>query len=253
MFEIGNVRRQNILLLQRHKGHLMSEQITLNAIDGQFAAYVARPCIRHAPVVIVLQEIFGVNADIRGMCDELAEHGFITIAPDLFWRAKPGLDLNSWSEAEWSEALAIHKSYNLDEGISDVRTAIDAGRVIEGASGKVGVMGFCLGGLMTLLTAARGDIDAAVEYYGGETENYLSEAPAVKAPMLIHLAEEDEYISKAAQGKIKAAFANSANVAIHSYAGCNHAFARHTGAHYDAAAARLANERTLAFLSKNLR
>ncbi|UPT95347.1 dienelactone hydrolase family protein [Bradyrhizobium barranii subsp. apii] len=231
----------------------MSEHITLSAADGQFAAYVARPCARHAPAVIVLQEIFGVNADIRGMCDELAEHGFIAIAPDLFWRTKPGLDLNSWSEAEWSEALAVYKSYNLDEGVSDVSTAIEAGRVIDGSIGKVGVMGFCLGGLMTFLTAARSEVDAAVEYYGGETENHLSEASAVKAPMLIHLAEEDEYISKEAQGKIRAAFANSANVRIHTYAGCNHAFARHTGAHYDAAAARLANERTLAFLSKKLR
>jgi carboxymethylenebutenolidase len=231
----------------------MSEQITLSAADGQFAAYVARPCARHAPAVIVLQEIFGVNADIRGMCDELAEHGFIAIAPDLFWRAKPGLDLNSWSEAEWSEALAIYKSYNLNEGVSDVRTAIDAGRVIAGSTGKVGVMGFCLGGLLTFLTTARSKVDAAVEYYGGDTENHLSEAPSVNTPMLIHLAEEDEYISKEAQARIMAAFTNSANVGIHTYAGCNHAFARHTGAHYNAAAAHLANERTVAFLSKNLR
>lgn len=231
----------------------MSEHIVLSTADGQFAAYVARPSARHAPVVIVLQEIFGVNADIRGMCDELAEHGYIAMAPDLFWRTKPGLDLNSWSEAEWTEALAIYKSYNLDQGISDVRTAIDAGRTIVGASGKVAVMGFCLGGLMSFLTAARSDVDAVIEYYGGDTENHLSEAPSVRAPMLVHLAEEDEYISKEAQAKIKAAFANSANVGIYSYPGCSHAFARHTGAHYDAAAAHLANERTLAFLSKNLR
>jgi carboxymethylenebutenolidase len=242
-----------IRLLPQHEGPFMREQIMLSASDGQFAAYVARPSARHAPVVIVLQEIFGVNDDIRGMCDELAEHGFIAIAPDLFWRTKPGLDLNSWSEAEWSEALAIYNSYNLDEGVSDVRTAIDAGRVIEGSTGKVGVMGFCLGGLTTFLTAARNEVNAAVEYYGGETENHLSEAPAVKAPLLIHLAEEDEYISKEAQDKIKAAFANSSNVRIYTYAGCNHAFARPTGAHYNAAAAHMANERTLAFLTKNLR
>jgi len=231
----------------------MSEQIRLSGADGEFAAYVARPCARHAPVLIVLQEIFGVNTDIRGMCDELAEHGFIAMAPDLFWRTNPGLDLNSWSEAEWAEALAIYKSYNLDQGITDVRTAIDAGRSIEGSSGKVGVMGFCLGGLMSFLTAARAKLDAAVEYYGGGTENHLSEAAAVNAPLLMHLGEEDEYISKEAQRQIKAAFANSSNVEIYSYPGCSHAFARHTGAHYDAAAARLANERTLAFLSKHLR
>jgi carboxymethylenebutenolidase len=235
------------------KGKCMSERIALPTEDGTFGAYVARPGVEPAPVVIVLQEIFGVNADIREMCDELAEQGFIAIAPDLFWRTRPGLDLNSWSEAEWAEALAIYKSYDLNKGIGDVRVAIEAARTIDGSSGKVGVMGFCLGGLMSFLTAARSKVDAAVEYYGGETENYLSEASVVKTPLLMHLGEEDEYISKVAQKKIKAAFSGILNVEIYSYVGCSHAFARHTGAHYDAAAAGLAHERTLVFFSKNLR
>ena len=113
-------------------------------------------------------------------------------------------------------------------------------------------MGFCLGGLMTFLTAAREKIDAAVAYHGGDTEKYLDEAHKITAPMLMHLAEEDEFISKEAQTKIKAALSNKPNVKIYSYPGCNHAFARHTGTHYNAAAAAKANGRTWQFLHDHL-
>jgi carboxymethylenebutenolidase len=230
----------------------MSERIKVTVADGQFSAYVARPSQRHAPVVVVIQEMFGVNEDIRGMCDELAEHGFIAIAPDLFWRSNPESEFNWWSDAESSEALAIYKSYDVDDGANDIQAAVEIGRSIKGASGKVAVMGFCLGGLMAFLTAARSTVDAAVDYYGEGTENYLAEAGAVRVPMLIHLAEEDEFISKDAQARIKAAFASNSHVEIYSYLGCNHAFARQAGKHYDANATHLASERTLAFLSLNL-
>jgi carboxymethylenebutenolidase len=120
-------------------------------------------------------------------------------------------------------------------------------------SGKVGVMGFCLGGLMTFLTAARGNVDCAVAYYGGGTENRLNESDTVTVPMLMHLGEEDEFISKDAQRKIKEAFTDNPHVEIHSYPGCSHAFARHTGVHYDPAAASIANGRTWAFFAKHLR
>ena len=113
-------------------------------------------------------------------------------------------------------------------------------------------MGFCLGGLMAFLTAAREQIDAAVAYHGGETEKYLDEAGKITAPMLMHLAEEDESISKDAQAKIKAALSGKPNIEIYSYPGCNHAFARHTGTHYDAAAATKANGRTWQFLGEHL-
>jgi carboxymethylenebutenolidase len=113
-------------------------------------------------------------------------------------------------------------------------------------------MGFCLGGLMSFLTAAREKIDAAVAYHGGETEKYLDEADKITAPMLMHLAEEDEFISKEAQTKIKAALSKKPNVKIYSYPGCNHAFARHTGTHYNAAAAAKANGRTWQFLHDHL-
>jgi carboxymethylenebutenolidase len=164
-----------------------------------------------------------------------------------------GVDLSHWTEAEWKKGLSLYDAYDFDVGVSDIADTMAAARTLGGASGKVGVMGFCLGGLMTFLTAARGNADAAVAYYGGGTENHLSEAGAVMVPMLMHLGEEDEFISKDAQRKIKEAFAGNAHVQIHSYSGRSHAFARHTGIHYDPAAASLANAGTLAFFDVHLR
>src|SRR5580658_9700229 len=147
----------------------MNDRVTIEGRDGVFGAYISRPKTLPAPNVVVLHEVFGVNADIRKTCDELAEQGLIAVAPDLFWRQEPGLDLNHGSEAEWKRGLALNAAYDRDKGVHDViDTAHAAGR-LEGASGKVGVMGFCLGGLMTFLTAAREKIDAAVAYHGGDT------------------------------------------------------------------------------------
>ena len=220
--------------------------------DGSFDAYVARPTANVAPAVVVLQEIFGVNADIRATCDELAKRGFIAVAPDLFWRDAPGLDLNSWSEAEWTQGLGLYKAYDLDRGVRDIAATVEATRTIDGSNGRAGVMGFCLGGLMSYLTAARSPIDAAVVYYGGNTDGHLDEAGRVSAPLLMHLGEEDEFISKDAQNAIAAAFAGKPNVKIYTYPGCSHAFARHSGVHYDASAAATANARTFAFLEDHL-
>jgi carboxymethylenebutenolidase len=230
----------------------MGEYQKLLTNEGQFTIYVDRPSPDPAPVVVVLQEIFGINNDLRASCHELAARGFIAISPDLFWRKESDLDLNEWSESDWKKGLTLYASYDFDAGARDIAAVVQMARGMAGANGRVGVMGYCLGGLMTYLTAARTDVDAAVEYYGGGTEKYLGEAPNINAPMVIHLAEEDEFISKEAQADIKRAFSAQANVSVFSYPGCNHAFARHTGTHYDAAATTQANERTYAFLDQHL-
>jgi len=230
----------------------MSQTIEIQTEGGAFAAYVARPSSAPAPVVVVLHEIFGVNADIRQTCRELADAGFIAIAPELFWRQERGVELNTLSDAEWKKGFALYTAYDRDTGVRDIVATMRAAEQLEGASGKVAVMGFCLGGLMTYLTAARHTVDAAVAYHGGDTERYLDEARAITAPLLMHLADEDEFISKDAQSQIKAALASVPAATIYSYPGCNHAFARHGGAHYDAQAASLANGRTRSFLAKHL-
>ena len=232
----------------------MKNQITINGQNGAFAAYIARPESSPAPAIVVLQELFGVNADIREHCDELAERGFIAVAPDLFWRQEPGVDLSVNSEADWQHGLRLYQAYNRDAGAEDVRDTVEAVVRMPECTGNVAVLGYCLGALMTFLTAVRyAVVDAAVAYHGGDTEKYLNEIDGLHAPLLMHLGEEDEFISKTAQAEIKAALAENSNATVYSYPGQCHAFSRHNGAHYNAAAAALANERTSAFLNRHLR
>jgi carboxymethylenebutenolidase len=232
----------------------MKDRITIEGHDGAFAAYIAQPKALPALAVVVLQELFGVNADIRKTCDELAEQGFIAVAPDLFWRQEPGVDLNVTSEADWQHGLRLYGAYNRDTGVKDVKDTIYAVRKLPECNGKVALLGYCLGALMVFLTAARYDgVDAAVAYHGGDTEKYLGEVNRLNAPLVVHLAEEDEFISKPAQAEIKAALAKKPNATVYSYPGQNHAFSRHNGAHYNAEAAALAHERTYAFLTGQLR
>ena len=231
----------------------MKDHTTIEGQDGAFGAYMATPMVLPAPAVVVLQELFGVNADIRKTCDELADQGFIAVAPDLFWRQEPGVDLSVTSESDWQHGLRLYQAYDRDAGARDVKDTANSVAKLPGCSGKVAVMGFCLGALMTFLTAVRYGVDAAVAYHGGDTEKYLGELKGFDSPLLMHLAEEDEFISKPAQAEIKAALAGKPKATVYSYPRQHHAFARHNGAHYDASAAALANSRTSEFLNRQLR
>jgi carboxymethylenebutenolidase len=230
----------------------MGDRITVEGQDGAFNAYIARPKISPAPTVVVLQELFGVNADIRKTCDELAEQGFVAVAPDLFWRQEPCVDLSVTSEGDWQHGLRLYQAYDRDAGVRDIRDTLNDVAKLPECTGKIAVQGYCLGALMTFLTAVRCRVDAAVAYHGADTEKYLGEADNLRAPLLMHLGEEDEFISKAAQAQIKAALAGKANATVYSYPGQRHAFARHNGTHYNAAAAALANGRTSEFLRRQL-
>lgn len=230
----------------------MQKDIKIKATDGTFTAYVAMPATTPAPVVVVIQEIFGVNAGIRKIADDLAKQGFIAVCPDLFWRFEPGMQLSDHVESDWKKALELYGRYNFDTGVKDIAATIEAARKLPGSTGKVGVMGFCLGGLMTFLTAARVEVDAAVEYYGGETQRFVAEGKKIKKPFLIHLAGEDEFMDKAAQATINKELADNSNIKIYTYPGRNHAFARPNGNHYDAKDAETANARTLAFFKQHL-
>jgi carboxymethylenebutenolidase len=231
----------------------MKDRISIEGRDGAFGAYIARPKALPASAVVDLQELFGVNADIRKTCDELAEQGFIAVAPDLFWRQEPGVDLSVTSEADWQHGLRLYQAYDRDAGARDVKDTANVVAKLHECTGKVAVLGYCLGALMVFLTAVRYGVDAAVAYHGGDTEKYLGEIDGLHAPMLMHLAEEDEFISKAAQAEIKAALTGKPNATLYSYPGQHHAFSRHNGAHYNAAAAALANGRTNEFLHQRLR
>jgi carboxymethylenebutenolidase len=230
----------------------MSERVTIDTPDGSFGAYVARPAATPAACIVVIQEIFGINADMRAHCDELAGKGYFAVCPDLFWRLEPGVELSDASPAEWAKAMSLRKRFSVDTGVADIAATMAAARALDGASGKVGVVGFCLGGLLAFLTATRVGADAAVAYYGGGTDQYAGEFKQLKAPLMMHLAQDDEYITKAKRDTIIAAAAEAKDVQVFTYPGQNHAFARVDGKHFNAPAAELAAQRSERFFAKHL-
>ncbi len=231
----------------------MGEQTTITTPDGSFSAYVARPKADKAPAVVVIQEIFGVNGFVRDVADGLAGQGYLAIAPDLFWRIEPGVDITDQSEAEWKKAFELYNAFNVDTGVQDIQATIRAVRGDSGCTGKVGAVGFCLGGLLAYLTATRTDADASASYYGVGIENHLPEAEKLASPLLMHIAEEDQFVPKPAQEMILKALKDHPKVEIHTYPGRDHAFARVGGAHYHEADAKTAGGRTLGFFERNLR
>jgi carboxymethylenebutenolidase len=227
--------------------------MTIKTADGSFSAYVARPeGAGPFPAVVVIQEIFGVNRFVRAVADRLAADGYLAVAPDLFWRIEPGIDITDQSEAEWKKAFELYNAFDVAKGVEDIGATVAAVRARPDCNGKVGAVGYCLGGLLAYLTAARTDADAVVSYYGVGIDNFLGEAQAIKKPLLLHIAGEDQFVPKPAQEKIIEGLRGHPNVALHTYPGRDHAFARDGGAHYDAADAATANARTRDFFKRAL-
>lgn len=225
-------------------------KISINVADGSFDAYVAKPASGEGPAIIVIQEIFGVNPWIREVADRYAAQGYIAVAPDLFWRIRPGIELNDRDPGELQQAFDLFGQFDVAKGVDDIQATIDAARVMS--TGKVGAVGFCMGGLLAYLTACRTDADAISSYYGVAIDNFLGEAANIKKPTLVHIAGEDKFVSKEAQDKINKGLAGHAAVTVYNYTGQEHAFARDRGEHYDASSAKLANQRTEDLFKKSL-
>jgi carboxymethylenebutenolidase len=222
---------------------------TLKTGDGAFDVFVAKPDGAGPWAgVVVLQEIFGVNPVVREICQSLAQDGYLAVAPDLFWRIEPGVDITDQSEAEWKKAFALLNAFDIDKGLDDIQTTIDWVRKQPDCTGRVGAVGHCLGGQLAFLTATRTDADVSVAYYGVGIETRLGEAAKIHNPLLLHIAEADGFVSPAAQAQIRAALETNPHVTIHSYPGRDHAFARPGGQNFHRADAGLANDRTLSFL-----
>lgn len=233
---------------------MSGSMVSLKAADGggTYNAYVAEPKMLMAPGIIVIQEIFGINDGIKSICHEMADRGYLAVCPDLFWRQEPGISLTDKTDEEWQKAFQLYQGFNVDKGIEDIQTAIDFARTHEKANGRVGAMGYCLGGLLSYLTAARTDVDSSVSYYGVGIHDRLEEAKAVKKPIILHIAEEDEFVNKEAQQAMHAGLDDNPLFTLYDYAGCDHAFARPGGIHEDKAAADEANARTYTFLANSL-
>lgn len=231
---------------------MSGQTITLKASDGSFSGYLAKPASGRGPGVIVIQEIFGVNGFVREVADGWAKAGYFALAPDLFWRIERNVDITPNSEAAWKKAFDLFGKFKVDTGVSDIQAAIDALRQTAGSTGKVGAVGYCLGGLLAYLTAARTSADAAVGFYGVSIDQRLDEAKTIKKPLMLHIAAKDGFVPKEAQDKITAGLSTHPQITLHVYANEDHAFARTGGEHYSKAAADLANGRTSEFFKRHL-
>jgi len=227
--------------------------ITINCPDGTFDAYLARPKSGKGPGILVIQEIFGVNKDMRDHCDRLAADGYFALCPDIFWRQEPGIQITDQSEEEWAKAFELYKGFDVAKGVDDLKVALAHLRKVDGCTGKAGTVGFCLGGLLAYIMATDSDADCNVAYYGVGIDERLDDAQRITAPTLLHIAEEDGFVPKEAQAKIKAALKEHSHVTIHSYSGVDHAFARNKGVNYNKKAADQAEARTAACFAANLR
>lgn len=226
-------------------------EITIKAKDGSFMGYLAQPASGTGPGLVLIQEIFGVNKVMRDLADGFARQGYVTVCPDLFWRQEPGIQLTDKTQAEWGRAFELYKGFDEAKGVDDLIATLAHLRGLAGGR-KVGCVGYCLGGKLAYLMAPRSDVDASVSYYGVGIENALDEADKIRRPLLMHIAEKDQFVPPEAQAKVKARLAANKNVTIHTYPGCDHAFARVGGEHYDKDAADRANARTTEFFKKNL-
>jgi carboxymethylenebutenolidase len=232
----------------------MGEYIKIGALDGpgQFSAYVARREGEPRAAIIVIQEIFGVNAGIREKVDSWASKGYLAAAPDMFWRFAPGYDVNPDVPAELEDAMQVRTKFDADNGIKDVEATIRALRGMLPTGGKVGVVGYCMGGRVAYLTATRTDIDASVGYYGAGIDAALNEAHAIARPLMLHFAGEDHFIPPETQQKIGNVLGSNPHVTIHAYPGVDHGFATTSGSRRDDGAAETADARTEAFFASHL-
>ncbi len=227
--------------------------ISIEAHDGgAFGAYLATPASGSGPGLVVIQEIFGVNKVMRDLCDGFAQAGYFACSPDLFWRQEPGVQLTDKSKEDWDKAFGYLQGFDYDNGVADLSTAIGHVRGLDGCSGKVGTVGYCLGGSLAYMTACFTDSDASVGYYPVQIEGHLNKAANARKPAMIHIAALDGFCPPEAQARIVEGLGGNALFTVHTYADVDHAFARIGGEHHDKAAADLANGRTATFFETHL-
>jgi carboxymethylenebutenolidase len=230
----------------------MGEMIQVPALDGEqlFSAYLAEPQGAPRAAIIVIQEIFGVNAGIRRITDEWAARGYLALAPDMFWRFAPRYDVDPDVPEQLEQAMAQRSRFDTDKAVADVEASL---RHVRGMGvSKVGVVGFCWGGAIAYLAATRTDADASVGYYGRLIADYLSEAHAIARPLMLHFGEDDPSIPADMRAKVRAALDPHPRVTIHEYPGAGHGFAASLGKRRNQDAAQQADQRTAAFFAGHL-
>lgn len=229
-----------------------SRFITISSHDGHaFDAYLSLPPAGRGPGLVLLQEIWGVNAHIRAVADQYALDGYVVLAPDVFWRQQPRVDLGYDAEGS-AQARQFMTQLDAPNAVLDLQATAHALRGSGDVQGKVATLGFCMGGRLAYALAATGSIDAAVCYYGGRIQDNLGLAASIAVPMLFHYAENDPHIPLDAVDAVKAAFAGHSQAQFHVYPGADHGFNCWERPAYHQRNAALAHGRTLQWLAEVL-
>ncbi len=229
-----------------------SQRITIAARDGgRFGAYLSLPPSGSGPGLIVLQEIFGVNSHIQAVTDRWAAEGYVALAPDIFWRVEPGVELPYTSEGI-AKGRALRQKLNLDVTLEDIGDAIVALRARPECTGRVASVGYCFGGLLSYLTAAHCGVDAAISYYGGGIETRLEEAARIKCPIMFHYGEKDAAIPESAREATRRALAGHDHAQFFVYAQAQHGFNCDQRASFHPFAAQLARSRSIGLLRETM-
>jgi carboxymethylenebutenolidase len=226
--------------------------IDIPAADGgAFKAYLAVPSSKKGPGILLIQEIFGVNNHMRSVADGYAADGYVVLTPDIFWRTQPMFDVG-YDPDSIAKGRAVRGQTDVAKMVVDLAATASALRARSDCTGKVASIGYCMGGWLSFLAAANIGVGTAVCYYGGGIDGSLAQAPRVICPILMHYGEKDEHIPLSAVEAARGAFKGRSNAEIHVYEGAGHGFNCNERGSYNAAAAKIARERTLAFLKKTI-
>ncbi len=224
--------------------------IRIATADGRgFRAYLAAPLAGSGPGIVLLHTAFGLDRHMRDKARLYAEEGYVVICPDLYWRIAPGLDL-SQTEADRQRMLALRQKFDSTVALADVATTVAMLRARGECTGRIGAIGFGLGGGLACRAAAEGGIDCAIAYYGVGIDAALALAPRIVCPMALHFAENDDYVPLSTAARAGQAFAGRPDIRIHTYPGASHGFARLDGGDYHKPAAGLAHSRSVALLRR---
>lgn len=229
---------------------ITTETVAIGSMD----CHVAKPFGQARAAIIVIQEIFGVNRGIRQKCESWARLGYVAVAPDLFWRMQPGVQLDPDVPEQLQEAFGYFQRYDPNDGVADIETVIKT--LHSGLNGyaisSVGCVGYCLGGKLAYMAACRTDISASVGYYGVQIDQMLSESHAIANPLLLHIPTADHFVGPEAQATMHAGLDGHPKVTLYDYEGLDHGFAAETGERRNDTGAKLADERTAAFFAEQL-